>query len=251
MVGASAVALGACLAAFYLLPAIYEQRWVNIGGAVIAGSRPQDSFLFMHTTDVDHDNFNRLVSWVAIAEIITALAAAGAARLWRTKYRDLWSALTVWAGACSVLMFSITGLLWRVLPKLRFVQFPWRLAAVSELVSLASGRAERVALVGATCGLPGDVAGAGRCWAARIKCHGGTTPPISAKCRTTWRTGTGYEGMDEYTPLGADASTLSRTRATSELTGRHTQRFAFPLERRVEDVNGGNVGAGPTCSEAI
>ena len=29
--GAAAVALGACLASFYLLPAVYEQKWVDIG----------------------------------------------------------------------------------------------------------------------------------------------------------------------------------------------------------------------------
>ena len=44
--GLFAVALGAALAAFYLLPAVYEQKWVNIAQAVSAGSRPLDNFLF-------------------------------------------------------------------------------------------------------------------------------------------------------------------------------------------------------------
>ena len=65
LVGAVAVVLGAALAAFYLLPAIYEQKWVTIAQAVSAGSRPQDSFLFIHTTDADHDAFNHLISWIA------------------------------------------------------------------------------------------------------------------------------------------------------------------------------------------
>src|SRR5215472_19378969 len=46
-----AMAVGAGLAAFYLLPAIYEQRWVEIANAVSAGSRPADNFLFVRTTD--------------------------------------------------------------------------------------------------------------------------------------------------------------------------------------------------------
>ena len=66
LVGTSAVVLGAALAAVYLLPAVYEQKWVTIAQAVSAGSRPQDSFLFIHTTDADHDAFNHLISWVAV-----------------------------------------------------------------------------------------------------------------------------------------------------------------------------------------
>ena len=42
LVGAGAVALGGLLAAFYLLPAIYEQKWIDIAQAVSAGSRPAD-----------------------------------------------------------------------------------------------------------------------------------------------------------------------------------------------------------------
>ncbi|MGA7376426.1 MAG: 6-pyruvoyl-tetrahydropterin synthase-related protein, partial [Candidatus Sulfotelmatobacter sp.] len=53
-----AVILGGALAAFYLFPAVYEQKWVNIAQAVSAGSRPLDNFLFVHTTDADHDAFN-------------------------------------------------------------------------------------------------------------------------------------------------------------------------------------------------
>src|SRR4029077_9350537 len=75
LVGAAAVLLGAALAAFYLLPAVYEQKWVNIAEAVSAGYRPQDSFLFVHTADAEHDAFNRVVSWIAIAEIMLTFAA--------------------------------------------------------------------------------------------------------------------------------------------------------------------------------
>ena len=62
LVGAAAVLLGAALAAFYLLPAIYEQEWVNIAQSISPGSRPLDNFLFVHTSDADHDAFNRLIS---------------------------------------------------------------------------------------------------------------------------------------------------------------------------------------------
>ena len=96
LVGAGAAALGACLAAFYLLPAIYEQRWIDIAQAVSAGSRPADNFLFIHTTDADHDAFNRVISWVAIFEIAVTFGAAWATRRWRETRRELWNVLMGW-----------------------------------------------------------------------------------------------------------------------------------------------------------
>jgi hypothetical protein len=126
VVGAAAVALGACLAAFYLLPAIYEQRWINIAESVSAGSRPADNFLFIHTTDADHDAFNRIITWVALLEVALILVAAWMSRHWRQTHRELWTALLTWATACSLLMFSVSAALWTLLPKMQFMQFPWR-----------------------------------------------------------------------------------------------------------------------------
>ena len=125
-VGASAVALGACLAAFYLLPAIYEQRWIDIAQAVSAGSRPADNFLFIHTTDADHDAFNRVISWEAVWEMLNIFVGACIGRVWRDTRRDLWMSLLTWTTACSLLMFPVAGLLWKILPKMQFMQFPWR-----------------------------------------------------------------------------------------------------------------------------
>ena len=54
--------LGAGLASFYLLPAIYEQRWINLSQVLSPGVRPQDNFLFTILADPDHNRFNLLVS---------------------------------------------------------------------------------------------------------------------------------------------------------------------------------------------
>jgi hypothetical protein len=210
IVAAAAVVLGACLAGFYLLPAIYEQKWVTIAEAVSAGSRPQDNFLFIHTTDADHDAFNRIISWVAMLEIALTLGGAWAAKSWRTSKRGLWSALLAWAIACSVLMFPATAALWRFLPKLQFMQFPWRwLLCLSMVFAIFT-----------TVGLRKWWARAAICLIAILLI--GTAwhsiqPPWwdqAADLREMQDNmapdGSGYEGTDEYTPVGAEPSAINK-----------------------------------------
>jgi hypothetical protein len=207
---AAAVLLGGCLAAFYLLPAIYEQKWINIAQAISAGSRPEDNFLFIHTTDTDHDAFNRIISWVAIAEIVVTLAAACAARAFRQIKRDFWIGLAAWATVCSVLMFSVSAIFWDHLPKLRFMQFPWRwLLCLSMLFSLF------VAV-----GLQRWWMRLAACLAMLLVVVGvwhGIQPPwwdTAADLREMQdniESDAGYEGTDEYAPLGADPSAIDKT----------------------------------------
>jgi 6-pyruvoyl-tetrahydropterin synthase related domain len=209
LIGTAAVVLGAALAAFYLVPAVYEQKWVNIAEAVSPGSRPLDNFLFIHTTDAEHDAFNRLISWVAIVEILLTFVAAWAARRWGGRNRRIWYALTTWAVACAVLMLSISGPLWSILPKLRFMQFPWRWmlclgVPFTLLVTLGVRRwASRVALYLATL-----------CVLAFVWQH--FQPPwwdTAADLREmqdNMATGAGYDSTDEYTPVGGDPSAIDK-----------------------------------------
>ena len=103
LTGGMAVLLGAALAAFYLLPAIYEQKWVDIVQAISSGYRPIDNFLFVHTTDAEHDAFNRVISWIAVAEISVTISAAWVARQWRRRSPELWYSILIWASACGLL----------------------------------------------------------------------------------------------------------------------------------------------------
>jgi hypothetical protein len=209
LIGAGAVALGAGLASFYLLPAIYEQKWVNIAQAVSAGSRPQDNFLFMHTTDADHDAFNKIISWVAMLEMGVILAAAAASKTWRRTQRDLWNGLLTWAAACSLLMFPITIVLWRELPKLQFMQFPWRwLLCLSAIFTiLVTAGLQRWRWRAAVCTL--SILVIVVAW-HRVQSPWWDNASDLREMQDNMYTGDGYEGVDEYTPAGADPAAIDK-----------------------------------------
>jgi hypothetical protein len=222
LAGAGAAVLGACLAAFYLLPAIYEQRWVDIAQAVSAGSRPVDSFLFIHTTDADHDAFNRIVSWVAILEMVIIFAAAWAARKFREAERELWKVLLGWATVCSVLMLPMSALLWKVLPKMEFMQFPWRwLLCLSMIFSLfmtmsfATVGSRRWWWRGAVLAISIFVIVAG--W-QRVLAPWWDNAADLREMQDNVVTGAGYEGVEEYTPVGADLAASDPAAGDSELS---------------------------------
>ena len=223
---AGAAIMGAGLASFYLLPAIYEQRWINISEILSPGVRPQDNFLFTTIADADHNRFNRLVSTVAIAEIIVLfLTIVVSSRHRRNRSRaalagpvggrgnlpgtSLWMLISAWGVATALMMFPITNWLWQHLPKLRFVQLPFRWllcmnAALAVLLALAArhwiSRLLTCTALLATLFIAGQL----------------TQPPWwdnSADIREMvdfMESGTGYEGVDEYVPAGADASELNK-----------------------------------------
>ena len=208
-VAAGAVALGACLSAFYLFPAIYEQRWINIAEAVSQGSRPIDNFLFIHTTDADHDAFNRMISWVALLEIIAVAVAAGLASRWREKNRPVWDALVVWAAGCGVLMFSVTAVFWRILPKMRFMQFPWRwLLCLSMIFTVfVTVGMRRWWMRGAVVVVAIVVIAVA--W-QRVQTPWWDNAGDLREMQDNMYTGVGYEGTDEYTPVGADPAAIDK-----------------------------------------
>ena len=209
VVTAGAVLLGALLAAFYLWPAIYEQRWIDISNAISAGSRPSDNFLFIHTTDPDHDAFNRIVSWVAVLEIVVIVASAFAAKVWRQTRRELWIAVCVWAAACSFLMLRPSLLLWKFLPKMQFMQFPWRwLLCLSMIFTfLVVAGLKRWWMRGAVCVACAIVIVIP--W-HHVQEPWWDTPADLREMQDNMYIQAGYEGTDEYTPLGADPGRIDK-----------------------------------------
>ena len=203
LAGATAMIGGFGLAAFYILPAAWEQRWVQISQALTENLRPIQNFLFTHSNDPEFVLFNWTVSAVALGTIlITALATVFAARQRRT-FLQLWWTLLALAVASAFLMFPPSLFLWQHLPKLQFVQFPWRwllpLDVAFAFFVAAILQTSRKQWIG---------------WAAMLIITGALG---TAFVRDTWwdsedipvlmnaiRSQHGYEGTDEYEPLGSD-----------------------------------------------
>lgn len=147
-----AVPLGLGLSAFWLIPAVYEQRWVQIHRAIGPLMRVEDSFLFhpahvfgpTPTSDeafatAYHNGVLRTASWISLALII---AAAVAALLSRRQRSRLWTPLVIAAAAITALQFRWSDFLWHLVPKLQYLQFPWRwMLVLGMIVAVLAGLA--------------------------------------------------------------------------------------------------------------
>jgi uncharacterized membrane protein len=209
--GAGGLALGFCLSGFYLLPAAYEQRWVNIAQALSAGLLPSENFLFTVINDPEHTLFNWIASTIAILlMLLTALAALQAHRkgAQQTEAMDgrVWFPLLLLAAVATVLMLRFTSPLWQVLPKLRFVQFPWRwmsLLCVPFAVFLGSAMARRRSWIWAVV----TFAFLGGTAAVLVQTGWWDSQDVPA-LRASIAAGSGFDGTDEYDPAGDDHTNL-------------------------------------------
>jgi hypothetical protein len=212
--GADGLVLGFGLAAFYILPAAYEQRWVNIAQALSAGLPPSDNFLFAQISDPEHNVFNWIASSMAVLlMVLTGIAAMGARRAATNEQenggsRRIWRALLALAAVSAMLMTRVTFILWEHLPKLRFVQFPWRWMAILA-VPFAYFTAAAVSRRGR----------AGWVWGiAAVTVLAGTATFLVHKAwwdsedfpvlQEAMANGQGFDGTDEYDPLGNDHTNL-------------------------------------------
>lgn len=201
--GAAAMALGLGLAAFFILPAAWEQRWVQIGEALAQDLWPEQNFLFTHASNPEFALFNWKVSSVAAEMILIASLAAVFAARRRREYPELWWMLAALGAESIVFMSRLSIPVWRHLPELRFLQFPWRwlvpLGVVFGFTAAATvGRSRK-----AWCW-----------WLVLLLVIAGTGTAI---VRDAWwdsedipnfgeavADGHGYDGTDEYAPLGCN-----------------------------------------------
>lgn len=135
---AAGLALGLTLPAFYLLPAAYERRYVQIAMAIIPNMRVEDNFLFGHTGYGPHDQVLHTASLVALETLAVAALVLLLAyirqhrnRSPRTPEGRLGLAICLAIAAfVTLLLWHFTLPVWHVVPELAFLQFPWRLLAV-------------------------------------------------------------------------------------------------------------------------
>ncbi|HSY35966.1 MAG TPA: hypothetical protein VK814_09475, partial [Acidobacteriaceae bacterium] len=155
--------LGLTLPALYLLPAAYERRYVQTAMALLSNMRYQDNFLFTRTTDAAHNAVNHTISLLALPLLILTTVSLIAVFLTRrslnrtslppansvilsevrsaqpknpeeirsTQTLSSFSTNTALIATLALLIaFLLTPLsapIWRHLPNLAYLQFPWRL----------------------------------------------------------------------------------------------------------------------------
>jgi hypothetical protein len=136
--GALSAVLGMGLAAVFLLPAAWEQPWADLKQAASdPGYMVENSWLFGRHADpaLDfHDFVLHQASVIAVTMI--AVALCGMFLSWRRKSLKAehrwWIPLAAVPFAVLLLQLPISLPVWNLLPKLRFLQFPWRWLAVLE-----------------------------------------------------------------------------------------------------------------------
>jgi hypothetical protein len=212
MRAAGGMVLGLGLAAVYIVPAAYEQRWVQIDRAITPGMRVQDSFLFSHTANDFHNQVLRTASWIFIAEFVAGAVVAYLA--WR-KRADARArvVLTATLPMFLLLQLPVSDVIWKHTPHLKFLQFPWRwllplsvvscvLAAMVLGASLAKGARTRLLSFAVIL-----VLAIGGGWLFFQPCD--DEDAVVAQV-AAFRLGQGTQGTDEYTPVGADNASVQQ-----------------------------------------
>ena len=220
-VGGTVLGLG--LAAFYILPAAYQRRYVQIAMAIIPNMRIQDNFLFHHTGDVPHDQVLHTASIIAVlliaaTAIVILLSTfpihrSSPARPERTV-QSLLASLAILTIAITLFLTPITAFIWAHTPELVFLQFPWRLIAI-----LAAVLALAVALALPKLNLKPIpitaltfVIAALLTFPAYAIFHQVCDPEDTIQSRLTlFHSNQGTEPTDEYTPTTADNDSLAQT----------------------------------------
>ena len=219
-------ALGLALPAFYLLPAAYERRYVQVAMAIIPNMRVQDNFLFGHTGDGPHDQVLHTASLIAVAllavTVIVLIAAWRAHPARRTRFdpRHLTYdtvgivVLALATAAIALLLTPISLPLWLHIPELAFLQFPWRflsllgpVLALALAIALRSFSYRRTTLTASACVAVLFVAGMTALDINQFRqpCEALDRPTVRAQL---FRTHHGVGPTDEYTPTDADNDVL-------------------------------------------
>ena len=129
---AGGAAYGVMLPAVYLVPALWERRFIQMDAAYPPGMRPIDSLLLARRLDPVRDLFLLHVAHLAVGMVSATLLALGLGWAFRrdvAKQRFAVTALVLTA-VVSFMLVAPSAVLWRTLPALWVTQLPWRILFV-------------------------------------------------------------------------------------------------------------------------
>jgi 6-pyruvoyl-tetrahydropterin synthase-like protein len=216
---AVAVVIALGLAAFYLVPAALEQHWIAIQQAVDVGMRVSDSWLFTRHSSPDlqlHDQVLHVASNIVVLTSVLALAALIVCLVRRklsSPGRRFWLPLALLIPILFLLQLPISAPVWNLLPRLQFLQFPWRWLMVlgapfAIFVAAATPLRSRRSRAWSAC-----------VWIAILLILTGSATRIFFQiCDeedqvdnqvAVFHAGTGVEGTDEYAAAGSDNSLIA------------------------------------------
>ena len=218
----AAATLGMGLASVFLLPAAWEQPWADLKQAASdPGELIANSWLFGRHADPTlnyHDFVLHQASMIAVTMLAVALGGLVVSRLRKSlkAERRWWISLALIPFAVLFLQLPISLAVWNLLPKLRFLQFPWRWLLVLEApmaIFFASAvwpaasarRWSRAAVAGACAAVFLAVTAT----AGLIFFQPCDEEDAVAGMLASYRSGVGVAGTDEYEPPGADDSLLA------------------------------------------
>jgi hypothetical protein len=228
-----AAVLGIALTALYLVPAVREQHWIDALQATGTNGDPglqiENNWLLARSSDPllkDHNVALHLISLLSVFMI--AVALVGVCALWlrlrffaggRHEISSVgrwWTTLALIPAVILFLQFPVSLPVWNLLPKLRFLQFPWRWLLVLEAPMAiffaaavwprASAKRWQRGAVAALCAVffLGSLGFATRTF-FRV-CH---PEELMPNLLARFHSGAGFWGNDEYAPPGADNSIVA------------------------------------------
>ena len=245
-----AAVLGIALSSLYLIPAIREQRWIDALQATGTNGDPglqiENNWLFARNSNPlleQHDIGLHFISRLSVFMIAVALVSVFTVWLRGRSFahsryesssqpeevlsvdrirngesvaRRWWVTLALIPAVVLFLQFPVSLPVWNLLPKLRFLQFPWRLLLVLEApmaVFFAAALWPRKSTKGWQRGIVVSLCAlfflSSLLFAARTffrECH---TEELLPNLLAKYHSGAGFWGADEYAPPGADGSTVA------------------------------------------
>jgi hypothetical protein len=213
--------LGLGLAAFYIVPAAYERRFVQIATAIVAGMRIDNNFLFEHTgTSPDellHDQVLHTASVIAVillAATAVALTTVSVQRKQASSGRAFpTQPLAILTAGVAFMLLRLSLPVWNHAPQAAFLQFPWRLLAIAAPIlalavaaALSHLRLKFAATAVAAVSLA-TVLTLPAVHVFRQPCDDEDTAPARL---ALFQSGAGTDPTDEYTPTAADNDALKQ-----------------------------------------